>query len=606
MNRAILLFYSFVFMVYNDIIRAQNSSTGQSALYNETIATVAKVESSNNLVGNFNPDSVAILPFGIIKEIGITRYIIAIDSAVFAPGKANFNAYMALEFPGSTDRIAFAAKNIAFNPKGVIPGYNTRLVLVSEHKIHIGPNITLILKPDGSNYVEWDCNGFKGIKLKGYFEFGKNILIPDSSSTNNNTVRASFDVYTNDVHNFMAHVSISPFCIKGLKDVSFTVSDAVVDMSDYQNYTDMVFPSGYNISSFDIQTSLWTGFYIKQLKIKLPSEFNKTNKSVEINATNFLIDKSGLSGNFSATNLFSTSEGKMGNWSFSVDLLGLSFISNNLAGGTLGGKVVLPSDETNGLSYTANVFQNPLTQKTDYAFSLSPATNYTAGVLSAKIDIYPTSKLIVQKINGAFKPRVELNGKISFIHAYAQTADLEMQQVCIKDEAPYLTNGIFSFTDSLGKGVSKLSGFYITITDISLSVSHNAPRIGFGVGINFTAKNDNAFGAQASFIIATKLENMVPVNGSNSTAINKKWKFDNVLINDIGVSVHTNVFKFDGLLKFKNGNPQYGNGFFGNFNLSIDKVMPTPASANVWFGNVNNFNYYYFDLAVPATIVLIP
>jgi len=573
---------------------AQDSSKVQSPLYYETMVTVAKVESTNNYAGNFNPDSAATLPFGIVKEIGITKYVIAIDSAYFAPGKSIFNAYMALEFPGSEDKIAFAAKNIAFNPKGVIPGNNTRLALVSEHKINIGPNLTLVLTPDANNYVEWDCNGFKGVKLKGYFELGKNILVPDSTASNADVVKAGFEVYCNDIHNFIAQVNITPFCMKGLKDVAFSVIDAVVDMSDFQNQAGMVFPPGYNTSAFGMQSSLWTGFYMRQVKIKLPKELSKNDKAIELAATDFLIDKSGLSGNFTASNLFSTAEGKMGKWGFAVDLIGLSFISNTLVGGTLGGKVILPTNETNGVSYTASVFQNLQTKRTDYVFTLSPVSNYTASVLSAKLDIYPTSKLIVQKINGAFKPMVELNGKITFKHTLVETSALEMQQVCIKDEAPYLTNGLFSFASSLDTSVSKLSGFHISISSISLSVSQNAPVLGFGIGINFTKKNDLAFGAQASFALFTKIDNL------------NKWTFEKVAINDIGVSVHTTAFKFDGTLKFKNDHPQYGNGFFGNVNLSLEKIMPNPVSANVWFGSANNFNYYYFDLAIPSTLIIIP
>jgi len=587
---AATLFSCFIFTCST----AQDTLQAQTPLYYETRATIDKVESTNNYAGNFNPDSVATLPFGIVKEIGITKYVIAIDSAYFAPGKSIFNAYMALEFPGSTDKIAFAAKNIAFNPKGVVPGNNTRLALVSEHRISIGPNISLVLVPDGSNYVEWDCNGFKGVKLKGYFELGKNILIPDSTATNEKEVKAGFEIYCNDIHNFLAQVSITPFCMKGLKDVSFSVSDAVVDMSDLQNQAGMVFPPGYNTSAFGMQTSLWTGFYIRQVKVKLPKELSKNDKVLELAATNFLIDKSGLSGNFTASNLFSTAEGKMGKWGFSVDLVGLSFISNNLVGGTLGGKVILPANETQGLSYTASVFQNLQTKRTDYAFTLSPITNYTASVLGAKLDIYPTSKLIVQKINGAFKPMVELNGKITFKQTLLETSALEMQQVCIRDEAPYLTNGIFSFTSALDTSASKLAGFHISISNITLSVSQNAPVLGFGAGINFTSKNDHAFGAQASFAVFTNIDNT------------SKWSFEKVTINDIGLSVHTTAFKFDGTLKFKNNNPQYGNGFYGDLNLSIEKIMPNPASAHVWFGSMNNFNYYYFDLAVPSTVVLIP
>ncbi len=94
-------------------------------LYNETMAVVEKVKSINNYAGNSNVDSTSVLPFGIVKEIGTTRYIIAIDSAIFLPGKAMYSAYMAVEFPGSTESIAFAGKNLAFNPKGIIPGNNT-------------------------------------------------------------------------------------------------------------------------------------------------------------------------------------------------------------------------------------------------------------------------------------------------------------------------------------------------------------------------------------------------------------------------------------------------------------------------------------------------
>jgi hypothetical protein len=574
----------------------------QSPLYFETMGVLAKVESTNNYAGNFNTDSAATLPFGIVKEIGVARYVIAIDSALFAPGKALFSAYMALEFPGSTDKIAFAAKNIAFNPRGVIPGNNTRLALVSEHHVRMGPNLTLVLPADGSTYVEWDCNGFKGVKLKGYFEFGRNILTPDSSSTNTATVKASFDVYTSDIHNFIAQVNVSPFCIKGLKDVSFTATDAIVDMSDLTNAPGMNFPPGYDGTAFGSQISLWSGFYIRQLKVRLPKELSKNEKAIEVAASNFLIDKSGVSGNFSVSNLFSATEGKMGKWPFSVEQLGLTFVANNLVGGALAGKLILPANESEALAYTAMVFQNPLTKRTDYTFTLSPAAAYQAKVLSATLEIYPTSKLIVQKINGTLRPAVELNGKISFKHNYLHTAALEMQQVYIKDEAPYLTSGLFSFSGSMADSSSRLSGFHISLSSITLSASQNAPVLSFGAGVNFTAKNDNAFGAQATFALVTRLET---VSGSGANAV-KKWSFDKIAVNDIGVSVHTNAFKFDGLLKFRSNDPQYGNGFFGSLNLSIEKLLKNPAAASVWFGNVNDYTYYYFDLAIPSTVVLLP
>jgi hypothetical protein len=151
-----------------------------------------KVETEDRLVGNMNPDSANNLPFGIVKEIGATRYIICVDSAQFLNNSAFMSAYMALEFPGSQQKICFSAQNIAFNPKGVMPGPNTKLVLVSEHRISLGPKVTMVLKPDGFNYVEWDCNGFSAVNLKGYFEFDPGMIYPDPDAFSPDSVAPAF------------------------------------------------------------------------------------------------------------------------------------------------------------------------------------------------------------------------------------------------------------------------------------------------------------------------------------------------------------------------------------------------------------------------------
>ena len=94
-----------------------------------------KVTTENKIVGEMDPDSSANLPFGIVKEVGATRYIICIDSAEYRNNSASMSAYMAMEFPGSQQMLCFSAQNIAFNPRGVMPGPNTKLVLISEHRM---------------------------------------------------------------------------------------------------------------------------------------------------------------------------------------------------------------------------------------------------------------------------------------------------------------------------------------------------------------------------------------------------------------------------------------------------------------------------------------
>ena len=196
-------------------------------------------------MGTCHPDSLVQLPFGIVKEINETRYIIAIDSATFLPGQAKFSAFAALELPGSTQRICFAARNIAFNPQGVIPSPATRLYLVSEHRIRLSNAIQLVLKPDNQNFVEWDCNGFQAVSLKGHFEFNPGMIYP--ANPNDSIVRASMQVYVNDLHNLVVQASLPAFKIRGVDGFIFNIQDATADFSEILNAPGMMFPVGYNL-----------------------------------------------------------------------------------------------------------------------------------------------------------------------------------------------------------------------------------------------------------------------------------------------------------------------------------------------------------------------
>ena len=79
------------------------------ASINHIISVVHQVEQSENFInlGGFSPDSNVALPFGIIKDIGAVRYIIAVDSLKFKSTGAYFSCYSAIDFPGTTKKIAF-------------------------------------------------------------------------------------------------------------------------------------------------------------------------------------------------------------------------------------------------------------------------------------------------------------------------------------------------------------------------------------------------------------------------------------------------------------------------------------------------------------------
>jgi len=483
-----------------------------------------------------------------------------------------------------------------------MPGPNTKLLLVSEHRISLGPKVAMILKPDGYNYVEWDCNGFQSVNLKGYFEFDPGMIYPDPAFSAESVVRASFQIHTNDIHNFIVQTSIAPFCIHGLDDLSFTVLDATADFSELANAPNMNFPPGYNLSNCAGDPLMWTGFYMRQFRVKLPKELSKNGQRPEILASDLLIDASGVSGVFQATNLFSCAQGSMNGWGFSVTSIGAGFTSNHLNGGTISGFIRLPVSESDSVAYSATVFQNLQTEQTDYSFSISPAGEIHAEVLSSTMTLYNTSSLTVTKTNGKLKPIVTLNGKISIGHADAKVKNLDFQQLIIASEAPVLRSGIFSLTSAQSDS-NRLGGFNFGLTAIQIGTVNSMPAIAFNVALNFMDPGALDISASAGFTLLTQTST-VNDGAAGGNATKMKWEFHELQVNSAAIAFNSGPFHLNGAIAFKNNDPVYGKGFFGQLAMSIEKVMPSPALSSVWFGKVNGYRYFYVDAAVPTVIAM--
>lgn len=592
----------FVSLLFSRNCLSQSDSLSPYA--QKVISTAKDVETKNKLVGKLDPNAMASLPIGIVKEIGVTKYIIAIDSGVFRPNGAFFSAYMAIELPGSATPLAFATKNLSFNPKGVVAGPLTRLMLVSEHRIKIGPDITLHLKPDGTNYVEWDCNGFRSVSLKGYFEFAPGMLLPDTSQTHEKFVTAGFQLITNDIHNFVADVSISPFCINGLKDFSFTVKDAAVDLSEIANIPGILFPKGYP-NTGGINPVMWTGFYIRELKVKLPPELSKGGKRIEISANTFLIDKTGVSGNIGISNLFSLSEGSMSGWPFSVDQLSVNFISNRINGSSIAGQVQLPvMDSVSTLKYTAGMYQNVISKEVDYTFLIQPKNNVRFPAFAANVNIYNTSSFSTFKTRGRFIPTAVLNGDITVSHTSLKSPTLKFEKLILTTEKPYIKGGAFGLS---GTTVASVGGFGCSIDSIRILLNNQQPELDVTATINFMDKTDFGFSASTTARVIAKMNNPVPVTNAENTGPPQKisWSFDRVAINEIGLDIQTQPYRLKGGIAYKENDPVYGRGFFGGLLFEL-RARPAPfnISVNAGFGSTPTLRYWYADGIVSSTIPL--
>ncbi|MFO0356399.1 MAG: hypothetical protein ACK50A_05545 [Sphingobacteriaceae bacterium] len=633
-------------------INTQQMSSSPTRTFAQTIATPSPTDLPNNKIndqvtsivetveqnenyidlGNLSPDSNIALPAGIIKDVGAVRYVIAIDSLKFKSTDAYLSAYAAISFPGTTQKLAFRGSNIKFNPSGVMSGDQARLYLASTHVIQINPHVRLRLKGNGQNWVEWDCNGFKAINLVGNFEFHKGKLLPDPEDNPNKdtVVTATFQIYTQNIHEFIISANFTPFVVESLPGWSFKVTNAVIDMSELANAPGMSFPPGYanpnlnpvqlstengSLQSENLNTSsnqnnnpvplnqttsvLWRGFYLQSLRVKLPPEISKSNQRTEINVNNLLIDNMGITGLFEVSPLFSLGEGSMSGWGFSVDKLRAVFLRNRLVGGGLSGKINLPVDQVKALNYEAMMQQNLNEKRIDYFFAIKPAEDMNFDVFGAKLNINNNSALLVKSEQGKFKPRAVLNGYIGFDTPKFNSGNgkLTFQDLVLETNAPYVTNGLFSLNLS-NEAKFKIKNFSISLSEIYLGVTNGNPSLGAGVLLSLTEKEAYEIGLGTSVIVRGKFTPQI-----NSGNIGR-LELDRVIVNGINISFKQGPFELQGSLNYRDDHPVYGDGIFGNVQFSIPDVISNPVGVGVGFGNTGTYKYFYVDTKIPGPIPL--
>jgi hypothetical protein len=589
-------------------------------------ALVKEVEDGQKFLSKLSKvDSALMLPVGISKKIGAVRYTIAIDSMKYKPNGAYLSAYASVKFPGSLDELAFGATNVLFNPEGVMGGNQAKLYLISTHTIQINSSVKLVVPGDGSSWVNWNCSGFNRIHMKGKFVFNSEKFSPGENSTSDTSVTATFEFEGASMQDFICQVSITPFRIKGIKDVLFEVTNATVDYSETANAGNMMFPQGYDnpnlyetiagpIAAEESETlggnssmlssgsvykpELWTGFFLQNLTVYLPEALNKSNNRANIQANNLLIDNMGFTGHLSANNVFSTSEGSMSGWGFSVNQIGLSFVCNHLTGGNLNGQIAIPVSEVDELDYAAVVTENPVTKELDYGFTISPKNNINFDVLGATIHIDNNSSISVEKTSGKkLKPTAVLNGYIGFNLPKFNSGQgrVLFQGLTISTQAPYVTAGLFGLSVTNGASI-KCKNFALTLNNLMLGVQNNKPKLTVGVGVKLSDVSGYNIGIETTIHI---LGRIAPTTNPKFASIGK-LEFESISVSGININFSGGPFTISGGISLYDNDPVYGDGFAGGIFVSIPDVISGQVGAKVIFGNTGTYKYYLVDVKVPG------
>jgi hypothetical protein len=604
-----VLLFTSLFTGFISRVQAQTDYAKRSGFENQVLATCKLVEENCKTTTQLKESDLGSLPLGIAPQGCNGTTIVVVDSASWGDRRGGrpsgwlFSAYASVIIPGTSKPIAFAAKNIGFNG-GVLSGSSQiKLILVSPQSIPINEHLTLELPADGHNFVEFDCDGFKAVNLKGNFVFSDGLLQPDTDRVKGaKNVTASFEIHTADLNNLMATVNITPFKIRGIQELSFEVHQAVVDYSDLVNPAAFIFPQGYQ-QTYGENLSLWRGFYLKDLTVRVKglSDSTSSKKSFAIQAQNLLIDDMGVSGQFTASNLLPLQEGSADGWPFSVDKLSLTLQLNRLTGGLMEGWMGVPFLGPEPLGYSAMVEQED--NHLNYRFAVALAdTAVFRTPFSSTIQLYKGSIIALEKRgNGRLIPSALLQGEIS-VGGKIAAKGIRFENLGLTSVKPYVISGDFS---TVGKGLAKgLGGFPLQINDVGLKVASGQAALSMGVTLNFMNGEDKPFGASTRIDMLAAMEEksttVSSVDGPSYTVKNQVWQFQKMKVSDVTIDCKTQAFTLNGKLSLYDQDPVYGTGFGGNIAFSIKKVLEKGVKVNAYFGSKEDFRYWHVDAYVPV------
>jgi hypothetical protein len=602
--------------------RVQPATVEQQTIREQIELTYDKIVAENRFIKFLDLISVIDLPAGIPVELGVMEYIIMIDSVVMTPTESFLFASMVLDTP--IGRIHFRGTNIKFSKDGGLTG-DGKLLLVGDYTLQEGPNVDLLIR--GSNdktYVLFDCAGYKQLSLEASLVFSQNIMLlegPDGLVDETQKVSADFLTTVTEWNDILVTINVPKFQLARLRNFSFAITDAVIDLSDVRNPTSMKFPSGYPTDVLvGGDLGLWRGVFVKSFTITLPKEFKTTDVSpsavngrLSLAGTNLIIDGAGLTGRISALDVIPLEKGRMGNWKYSLDEIFVDLVTGEVTQGGFRGKVNIPlnkmeNPKTKADSISVLTYSAIIKGTDEFLFTVSNQGSLNFDLWKAHVELKPSSYIQVQMRDHEFRPLAHLNGIMTINAPLSETAStpeqptsgltlgsdstatksktvtlasLTFQDLQIQTVKPYVKIGSFS----LGTGVSNsIGGFPLSINEITAPAKDGDLALNFDVTLSLVGDTGGGFGANGKFsIISTPIE-----EGSHL-----RYQFKKIELQSFGLQIDTGPLKFEGVLNFYKEDAAYGNGISGNLTATIMDKIKIQASAI--FGTKNSLRYWYVD-----------
>jgi hypothetical protein len=568
------------------------------------------IERLNSFVAAFDPSKQKDMPVGLSQNFGTATVTIAFSDRKDTLDYSEFSVFCKLMIPqGNT--LYLGAQHVKYSRTGGLIGDATLALLGDVSLSFGGGKMTLTLKgadkmnvpdPKSLTYAKLECGGIKELGIAADLSFAPGMLVPLNADYTPNPapdarVHSSFQTIVSDWNDILAEISLTPFGIRGLDGFAFVLDKAVFDFSDSRNSSDVVFPAGYdNVAPGN--EKLWRGVYANRLKVMLPKQFSKkgSDERVSFEADRLIIDNSGISGTFSATNILTA--GSASGWDFSVDSIAVSLRSNHLTGAGFDGHIGLPVSKAGNVQKTGLAYKAMIDEGGNYTVNVSNMGRISFDVFQATATIAPGSYLELKVQDGRFRPKAVLSGSLT-IGATKQTASdaepadgkqmlavkgIEFQELTLQTVAPYVQVKYCGY-----KGDVRFGNFPLTLSDIGMGSSGNDIWLGFGAQVNLM--EDKITGETHLKLTGTLRDE------DNS----RRFAFKGIEVDEVYVNANFGTVSLEGTVAFNRNHPIMGNGFSGKLNMDIKLGKTIHVEAATAFGSKpaegqnSAFRYYYID-----------
>jgi Fibronectin type III domain len=472
---------------------------------------------------------------------------------------------------------------------------------------------------ENGTYIVVGCDGFGGLNLDVKIEFCRKYFVPLDDKgielADPAKVEATFKVKVLSFDNVLIDkLSVSPFALAKNKDFQFSLKNVVLDLSDTETPAIVKFPGNY-VTAFANQvagnnavsftpTPAWKGFYIGEIKIKLPQKWSKPGEPAkEAFAQDFIIDEGGISGKCGVNNLLTN--GNMSGWKFTIDKFELDVFHNKPVGAGMDGKIHLPIlKDGEYFEYKAAMLPGNAYQFT----VLPPKSGLAVDLWLADVTFTEGTAIDIEYVNDKFKASAILYGDIN-VHSgkIIKMDNFTFENVVISTDEAVRNPGKWGIP-TVGAHVK---GFDLTISEIKLTkeekngITTTKLNVTTSITLSKSESQSLLLNAGGNFDILGE----VTINAANEQV----WVYKDIQLNRFHIGMETNSFKLNGDLAFYRNDVRYGEGFYGSLFLDLTKPKTTVAVAAV-FGKVKSssndelYKYFFVDAFVklPKSIPLGP